>query len=576
VSDHSPFLELENLEQGNCSLRMDCSGAALAVDEDGRIAWLNADAERLFECSAEEKIGHAVSDFIVGGLPRPSTGSARGGPLEAMGRRGAGLFAVGLTIARLAAGERVWRLVQAWDLSREKSRIVALEHDATHDALTGLPNRRLVRDQAEKFLAREAAVNGSLAVLMLQLGRLPEVHDVLGHSMGDQMLRRIVDRVQATLRATDVLGRMDGYEFVALLPGMQPADTLALASRLVEAVQAPFEVDGLRLQADLAIGAAVFPEQGKDVASLFQRAKVALANARRSRPPVEFYKQEHDHQSGRQLALTGELQRAVEEGHLELYYQPKIDGSNNWVAGVEALVRWNHPYQGLLFPDEFIPLAEQTGLIRPITRWVVEAALRQHALWESKGITLPVSVNCSARNLLEEDLPERIEALLKKYRVPPERLTLEITETTLIEDPQRAMDVTTLLDAKGVRISIDDFGTGYSSLDYLRRLPAKELKIDKSFVMKMDEKEGDAVLVRSIIDLAHNLGLKAVAEGVEGASVWRQLRSLGCDSGQGYFFAKPVPLESLAQWLQTSSWGMPTQLAALDPDAAEAGGGPGS
>jgi EAL domain-containing protein (putative c-di-GMP-specific phosphodiesterase class I) len=350
---------------------------------------------------------------------------------------------------------------------------------------------------------------------------------------------------------------MDGAEFAVLLPQTGDEEARATAKRIVKAMRRPFDVRGLSLQADVTVGMARYPDHGQDVGSLLRKADVAMYVARKKRKPLVVYRPEDDLNSARHLTLKGELQRAINENHLVLYYQPKIRASTNRIIGVEALVRWKHPKQGLLFPDEFIPLAEHTGLIRSITRWVMDAAIRQCARWEENGIVLPVSVNCSARNLLEEDLPEALENALQRHRLPPDRLTLEVTETILIEDPERALEVANLLARTGIRISIDDFGTGYSSLNYLRRLPVQELKIDKSFVMRMDEEEGDAVIVRSIIDLAHNLGLKAIAEGVETGAVWSRLQSLGCDTGQGYFFAKPIPVEVLSQWLRTSAWGIP-------------------
>ncbi|MEE9127345.1 MAG: bifunctional diguanylate cyclase/phosphodiesterase, partial [Planctomycetota bacterium] len=481
----------------------------------------------------------------------------RSGPLEGLGKRSGGdTFPLGVSSAELTIDGQHYRIGLLWDISARHDREAELHHQATHDPLTGLGNRAFLEQHSDDILQGEAPA----ALLLLELDRLRDVNDSLGHQTGDLMLQCISQRLKGALPPSCILVRLDGAQFAALLPNTSEDEASKLAGRVVQAVRSPFEIYGLSLQAELTVGIATYPEHATEIADLVAKGDVALYLARKSRKKVATYQSELDLNSTRHLALKGELQRAVEEDHLVLYYQPKILASTNRITGVEALVRWQHPTQGLVFPDDFIPLAEHTGLIRSITRWVLQAAFRQSAEWEKAGIILPISVNCSARNLQEEDLPETIARYLKEFGVPPERLTLEVTETMLIENPERALEVATLLTDQGIRISIDDFGTGYSSLNYLRKLPAKELKIDKSFVMRMDEEEGDAVIVRSIIDLAHNLGLKAIAEGVETGAVWSRLQSLGCDTGQGYFFARPIPVEVLAEWMRTSAWGLPLEM----------------
>lgn len=530
--------------------------AVIAVNSEGRIAALNSAAEELFGCSAPDTVGRPVTDLVDDGLP-DSDDHGSSDPLESVGKRSAGdTFPLGVSMAELTIEGQHYRIGLMWNISTRRNREAELHHEATHDPLTGLGNRAFLEQQSEDILQ-----DGTLAVvLLLELDRLREVNNSLGHQTGDLMLQCIAERLRGALPPGCILARLDGAQFAALLPDLGEESAFQLAERVVKAVRSPFEISGLSLQAELTVGIAAYPDHADRMTDLIQKSDVALYQARKVRKTVAAYRPELDLNSARHLTLRGELQRAVEEDHLVLYYQPKILASTNRITGVEALVRWQHPTQGLVFPDDFIPLAEHTGIIRSITRWVLQEAFRQSAEWEKAGIILPFSVNCSARNLQEEDLPETIARYLKEYGVPPERLTLEVTETMLIEDPQRALEVATLLANQGICISIDDFGTGYSSLDYLRKLPVKELKIDKSFVMRMDEEEGDAVIVRSIIDLAHNLGLKAIAEGVETGAVWSRLQSLGCDTGQGYFFARPIPVEVLTQWMRTSAWGLPLDM----------------
>jgi predicted signal transduction protein with EAL and GGDEF domain len=343
---------------------------------------------------------------------------------------------------------------------------------------------------------------------------------------------------------------LGGDEFAVLLPNHGCEAAVAKGRRLARTLERPFYVRQLALQIETAVGVAVFPDHGNHAGELLQRADVAMYVAKSSRSAVEVYDADRDVTSVRALTLNGELRRAIEEQGLSLHYQPKISAASGLVIGVEALVRWTHPEHGNIPPDEFIGPAEQSGLIAPLTRWVMETAVAQAALWSRTGFELDVSVNLSARNLLDEELPSRVQRLLGTTRLAPERLTLEITESAIMSDPARARQIVTEVDRQGVRISIDDFGTGYSSLGYLRNLPARELKIDRSFVSDMDRIKEDATIVRSTIELAHNLGLHVVAEGVERSEVWTSLVDMGCDFGQGYLFSKPLPANELTEWLK--------------------------
>lgn len=537
------------------------SDAIITVDTLGHIETFNPAAQSLFHFMAEAVHGRLISDLVAGGLSgaEEPDGSGRllSGPVEGVGyRRDGSTFQLEMSVTSSTLNERRVRVAFLRDISERKKQEAELEHQATHDVLTELPNRRLLQERAEAMLKQAQEDDGPAVVLILDLDRFKEVNDTLGHTVGDLLLQQIARRLEEPLRDEDTIARIGGDEFAVLLPQAGIESAHAMAELMVAALSKPFELQGLALRVDVSIGIALFPDHGKEATSLLQHGDVAMYVAKKMRSPVALYDPEKDLSSVRHLTLRGELQEAVDKDHLILHFQPKVLAASNRAFGVEALVRWNHPEHGLLFPDEFIPLAENTGLIKPITRWVLRAAVAQCAAWNRQGMQVDLSVNCSARNLMEDDLPQAIDAILREFGVPPNRLTLEITETSLIEDPERALQIATYLHSQGLCISIDDFGTGYSSLEYLRKLPVQELKIDKSFVMKMDENEGDEKIVLSVIELAHNLGLKSVAEGVGSKAVWERIRALGCDVGQGYYFAPPMPAEALSEWLRTSEWSL--------------------
>ena len=426
--------------------------------------------------------------------------------------------------------------------------MLEIEHQALHDDLTGLPNRAFFRDSAEQAFAEARELGSGVAVLLIDLDRFKEINDTLGHESGDLLLAELGERLRRLLRGTDTVARLGGDEFAILAPGQHDEQSaVVVAERVRRGIDEPFVVSGLTLEVEASIGIALFPDHGEDVETIMRHADVAMYVSKEAHAP-KVYSPDHDHYSPDRLALVGELRRALEAEELVLHYQPQL-ALNGELKSVEALVRWQHPERGLLYPDRFLPLAEHTGLIRPLTRYILDVGLRQLRAWHDEGRDIGLAVNLSARDLLDLNLPDEVLELLNKWSVDPRRLELEITENILLTDPARAGLVLERLGSLGVTVAIDDFGSGYSSLNYLRRLPVDVLKIDKSFVMNMATSEHDAVIVRSTIDLGHNLGLRVVAEGVESREVWDRLGALGCDTAQGFYLSRPIPAAALDDWL---------------------------
>jgi diguanylate cyclase (GGDEF)-like protein len=417
------------------------------------------------------------------------------------------------------------------------------------DPLTALPNRVQFRDAVHAAISKSAGTDTSVAVLMLDLDRFKHVNDVLGYQFGDLVLKRVAERLsQQVMREGDMVARLGGDEFAVLLRSGDAALAESVASRITRAFDDPLTLEEHTVDMSAGIGMAVWPQHGSDADVLLSRAEVAMYAAKRRTAGPLMYDASIDAASTQTLSLLTELRQAVELGELRLYLQPKLALDNGRVAGAEALVRWQHPQRGLVPPMQFIPFAEQTGFIRVLTMWVFEEAARQWLALVAQGMTLTLSVNLSTRDLLDQDLPQKFDALLTQHRVPAEAFCLEITESAIMDDPQRALNTLNRLSALGFKLSIDDFGTGYSSLAYLKRLPVDELKIDKSFVLSMETDVDDAKIVRSTIDLAHNLGLTVVAEGVENAKAWDLLRELNCDQAQGYHMGKPMPATDFVRW----------------------------
>ena len=436
------------------------------------------------------------------------------------------------------------------DVTTPRLAAAALHRQATHDALTGLPNRVLLNDRLDRAL-REAARSGErVALLVMDLDQFKEINDALGHDSGDRLLIALSRRLEHVLRDADTIARLGGDEFAILLTtDASRAGAVTVARRVTAALEKPFDMEGLSLQTNASIGIALFPDHGTDAEELAKRADVAMYVAKRSAYSYSVYAPEHDRSSVRRITLLGELGRALELEEFTLYHQPCYDLRSGTIAGTEALLRWNHPHHGLMLPSEFVDLAEVSGLIQQVTRFVAERAIATASSWPEQAGPLAVSVNLSVRNLYDPDFVHWIQRLLLDTGYAPSRLTLELTESQLMDDPTLAVEVLGALHDLGIKTSVGDFGTGQSSLAYLKHLPIDELKIDRSFVAGMCENESDATIVKSIIELGHNLGLTIVAEGVEDAETLRRLVELTCDRGQGFHLGHPMLPDQLRQLL---------------------------
>ncbi len=426
---------------------------------------------------------------------------------------------------------------------------VRRDHQAMHDELTGLPNRKLLILSIEEALD-ELRQGERLGLLLLDLDGFKEVNDTLGHPVGDRLLQIIGHRLSHSVRPGDLVVRLGGDEFAVLLPSIRDAQAAKeVAARLRAALTEPVRLEGMTFDLAASIGIALHPDHASDFQLLLQRADVAMYLAKEARTGVEFYVPEKDRNSPERLSLQGDLRRAIGRGELELHFQPKVALADHSVEGMEALLRWCHPERGPVSPSKFIPLAEQSYLMRELTQHVIGAALEQAARWWHQGMRVPISVNVSARDLLDSGLPDQIEAGLQRFGLPVEAIRLEVTERVLMTDQAYAADTIRALAALGVPLALDDFGTGYSSLVRLQRLPVSEVKIDASFVRRLGDSPDDERIVRSTIDLVRSLGLRSVAEGVESAEIAALLRELHCDIGQGWWLGEPMPAAAATAWL---------------------------
>jgi diguanylate cyclase (GGDEF)-like protein len=539
----------------------------LRVDNDGAGGKLRR--TRLSEQDAAEEIWSSV---VSGGAPLLLTRGGREGRhlLADRGLRDAVLVPLrgdaGI-VGTILVGDRMGE-VRSFDqddvqlletvanhasMALQNGRLVdRLRHDALHDGLTGLPNRTMLNQEMVAALGDvRAGESPGLTVMIMDLVGFKQVNDTFGHQLGDLLLQEIGQRMSEVLAGRGLLARLGGDEFAAVLPRVDSiAAALDIAALVREALERPVGIEGVDVEVGVSIGVAVSPLHGLDGLTLMKRADAAMYDAKNSGSGLHIYEAGQDvSDSPERLALTAELRAGISSGQLEVYVQPQASLRTGRVLGVEALVRWRHPRHGLLFPDTFIPLAERSGLIRPLTDEVLEQAVAALGRWRREGHRLTMSVNLSARSNFSDELVEGVQSLLQRHGVPAEALTLEITESSVIKDPARTGEVLDRLHALGVGLSLDDFGTGYSSMSYLRQLPVQEVKVDKSFVMTMLTSPEDAAIVRSVVDLGNNLGLVVVAEGVEDLATWQELERLGCENMQGFYLAAPMPISDFVEWL---------------------------
>ena len=437
-----------------------------------------------------------------------------------------------------------------------------IEHQALHDSLTKLANRTLFQDRLNQAILTGEREKRVFALVMIDLNRFKEINDTLGHHSGDLVLQETANRLRDGLRQSDTIARLGGDEYALLLPTVKDnAGAILTLDKILQLFEKPLVIGAHQISISPSLGLSLFPKDGADAVTLLRRADIAMYEAKRRKSGHVLYTPDLEQDGADRLGMQNELLTGITNGELVLHYQPKLDIKSGSVGGVEALVRWHHPKRGMLAPDDFIPLAENTGLIKPLTKWVLTEALRQCHDWEQQGLDLAVSINISNSSLLDPGFPPMIVHALEESGVRPAKLELEISEVGIMVEPPRAIAAIMRLSEIGVQIIIDDFGTGYSSMAYLSKLPIARIKVDKSFVRDMVDNNNDAVIVRSIISLGHNLGLSVVAEGVENSATWDQLKSLGCDSAQGYCMSRPIPASQIPDWVKNSQWDQGLRIA---------------
>jgi len=540
----------------------------VTINEQGIIQSFNQTAERMLDYTAAEVIGKNINIL----MPEPfcsahdgymqhylSTGEAHiinkpGRELSAR-RKDGQLLPIELMVTQMQVGDQRHFLGFIQDITERRQRDAKLEYMAAHDQVTGLINRgRLVALIIEAISRHEPFL-----LFYIGLDRFQAINEVLGHSTGEQVLMKVGSRLKSMPR-NDVmpLAYMGGSAFALFCPNPEGrSNALEIAQSIHACLDKKLQLEQFSIDTEATIGIVSYPDQGSSAEDLLRYAQIAMQAARRRQITMAVYDDEMEYYRLEHLTLASELRQAIESGDLVIHYQPKVDIATESIVGVEALVRWQHPEKGMIPPDLFIPMAEETGIIHPFTAWLISETSRQIRCWQDKGIDLIVAINLAPRNLLEADLPEQLQRAIRHCNISPSNFMMEITERGLIAEPQRAMATLDRIHNIGIPISIDDFGTGYSSLAYLKDMPIDELKIDKTFISGMNQDASSLTIVQMVIQMAHFLGLEVIAEGVESAEEWRQLDLLACDRAQGYYMGKPMPSEQLESWLSTSPWGTP-------------------
>jgi diguanylate cyclase (GGDEF)-like protein/PAS domain S-box-containing protein len=565
---------LQDSEKRMRSVLDNVSDGLVTMDQSGLIETANPAVVKLFGYSEQELIGQP-SDIVIATTHRSAFDNYLqrrlkldipvSGAHETMGKRKNGsLFPLEFVVSSMQIGSRHLFIATLRDISERKAHTDALEYQALHDALTGLPNRSLFGDRLRQALLAARRNQKMFGVLLLDLDRFKDVNDALGHDRGDSLLQEVTARLRGVLRATDTIARLGGDEFAVLTTDAKhPDDVVASAKKILASLEGPFSIADQMVETSASIGIAMYPVHGDDPSTLLRRADVAMYVAKRSGGGHAVYAPEQEAQTLRRSGLAGELRRSIPQGELVLHYQPQVTLKNGSVQSLEALVRWNHPREGLMAPDRFIPMAEETGIIHPLTAWVIDAALGQLCKWLADGIDVSVSINVSPRNIEDHSLEEMIARALANFKVDPSRLTLEITEGVAMA--AAAAKALHRLHEIGVRLSLDDFGTGYSSLLYLMRLPLNEIKIDRSFISALATDADSGAIVRSAVGLGHNLGLRVVAEGLQDRVAEAVLVESGCDAAQGFLVGRPAAEADITALLQQQN-GLAKQL---DPGLAQ-------
>lgn len=563
---------------------------AMAGSNDGIWDWDIVSGQVYFSPRWREMLGFMDNDPALHGTIsdwrnriHPDDAQRVGDTLEAYLKEGNTLLALEHRLEK-KNGEYIWVLMRGKasrnkegaatrmagslsDITDRKQQESIIQHQAMHDALTNLPNRMVLHDRLGHAIHMAQRQREPIAVLMMDLDHFKDINDTLGHHVGDLVLQEVALRLQNAVRKSDTVARLGGDEFAVVLPGVDVSKIGPIVNKILKSLEPTVLLDQHSLHIETSIGVALYPQHGEDSNSLIKTADIAMYAAKHNNSGYEIYDATQDQHDANRLNLTADLRQAIDGDSLVLHYQPKIELESGRTIGVEALVRWRHPTLGLLFPDSFIPLAERCGLINPMTIQILKMAIQQHQHWKLSGLTLPVAINLSTRTLQDPDFPVQVEKIVYGLGMEPHSLEFEITESAIMADPTRALTMLTLLNEMGVRLSIDDFGTGYSSLSYLQRLPVHMVKIDKSFVTGMIANSNNIAIIRSIIDLGHNLGLKVIAEGVEDRETCDELKALGCDMGQGYYFGRPAPAEQ-SRW-NTESHAVLT----VQPDELKTGRG---
>ncbi|MDX6691094.1 MAG: hypothetical protein QOG15_2551 [Solirubrobacteraceae bacterium] len=560
---------LRDSEVRSRAVLQNVSDAIVTAGEDGRIESFNRSARQLFGYSEEEVLGKPLevivarshhADFSYPARRRESLQNATDvpeEPSESVGcRKDGSCFPMEMDMSQMQIGERTFTIASIRDISGRRAYTEALKHRTLHDDLTGLPNRTLFGDRMDQAIASADRADQPCGVLMINLKAFGEINDTLGREVGNALLQAVADSLRGVVRDTATLGRVGGDDFAILPSGESGVEaTVVLAWKIREAWDdQPFVINGNVIDVRASIGIACFPQHGRTTAELLRRADLAMAEAQRSGSGLAVFAIEAEDRTAQRLSLMSELRDGIPRGELVLHFQPKIDLATRRTIGVEALVRWQHPTDGLLMPAQFMGEVDRSELIQPLTRWVLDAALHQQRLWSDAGLDLTMAVNVSAASLtLGSDLPDVVAELIDSWGITAGTLILELTENALIDNA--VPHVLNALHAMGVVLTIDDFGTGHSSLVYLQRLPIDEIKIDRSFVKNLASVPSDAVIVRSTIDLAHNLGLTVVTEGVEDEAALDMLIQYGSDDAQGFFFSRPDAPEAVTVWMTESPFG---------------------